>query len=320
MESRNKSTAIGWWIAAVLVNMMSLPFSLSAAAHLSQNFDPAYLVPAAFEIIGLLLLFAAIRATLRLEHFGHAYFELNSLPFSPGGHVAGAIHFQLQTDTPHGVDLKLSCIRRITTGSGNDRSTQSLPLWEDSKNVPAPSLSRSPLDTIIPVDFLIPPDAYQTDHEHSSDQVLWLLDVKADVPGVDYTDQFELPVFHTSQPQSTFPVVATNAPAAARFGRFTTTTPGEIDQNVPEPAQHRVVVVDQPDGLEFHFAPDATLPGRLSSSSSPPDARLSFMPSFTRPAGRPSLRSLSSDSWPSFSSWPPFTRCFHPRASSSATA
>ena len=255
VESRNKSTAIGWWIAAVLVNMMSLPFSLSAAAHISKNFDPAYLVPVAFEIIGLLLLFAAIRATLRLERFGHAYFELNSLPFSPGGHVAGAIHFQLQTDTPHGVDLKLSCIRRITTGSGNDRSTQSLPLWEDSKNVPAPSLSRSPLDTIIPVDFTIPADAYQTDHDHPSDQVLWLLDVKADVPGVDYTDQFELPVFHTSQSQSAFPAVATNAPSAARFGRFTTTTPGEIDQDVPEPAQHRVVVVDQPDGLEFYFRP-----------------------------------------------------------------
>ena len=255
VESRNKSTAIGWWIAAVLVNMMSLPFSLSAVAHISQNFDPAYLVPAVFEIIGLLLLFAAIRATIRLERFGHAYFELNSLPFFPGGHVAGVIHFQLQTDTPHGVDLKLSCIRRVITGSGNNRSTQSVPLWEDSKNVPAPSLSRGPFDTIIPVDFLTPPDAYQTDHEHPSDQVLWLLDVKADVPGVDYTDQFELPVFHTSQSQSAFPAVATNAPVAARFSPLTTTTPGEIDQNVPEPAQHRVVVVDQPDGLEFYFRP-----------------------------------------------------------------
>ncbi|HWF37509.1 MAG TPA: HEAT repeat domain-containing protein [Candidatus Acidoferrales bacterium] len=255
VESRNKSTAIGWWIAAVLVNMMSLPFSLSAAAHISQNFDPAYLVPAAFEIIGLLLLFAAIRATFRLERFGHAYFELNALPFSPGGHVAGSIHFQLQTETPHGVDLKLSCIRRIVTGSGNNRSTQSVPLWEDSKNIPAPSLSRGPLDTIIPVDFAIPADAYQTDHEHPSDQVLWLLDVKADVPGVDYTDHFELPVFRTSQSPSAFPVAATNALASGPFSRFTTTTPGEIDQDVSEPAQHRVVVVDQPDGLEFYFRP-----------------------------------------------------------------
>lgn len=255
VESRNKSTAIGWWIAAVLVNMMSLPFSLSAIAHISRVFDPTYLIPAAFEIVGLLVLFGAIRATLRLERFGHAYFEMNSLPFSPGRHVSGAIHFQLQSDTPHGVDLKLSCIRRIVTGSGNNRSTQTVPLWEDSKNISAPSLSRGPLDTIIPVDFTLPPDAYQTDHDHYSDQVLWLLDVKADVPGVDYTDQFELPVFRTSQSQSSFPEVATNAPAGAPFSRFTSITPGEIDQDVSEPAQHRVVVVDQAAGLEFYFRP-----------------------------------------------------------------
>ena len=261
VESKNKSKVIAWWIAAVLVNMLSLPFSLSAAAHISRDFNPAYLVPVAFEIIGLTLLLAAIRATIRLERFGHAYFELNSLPFSPGGHVAGAIHFQLQTDTPHGVDLKLSCIRRVVTGSGNDRSTQSVPLWEDSRNIPAQSLNRGPLDTVIPVDFVIPPDAYQTDNNNLNDQVVWVLDVKADVPGVDYTDQFDLPVFHTYQSRSAFPAPATNAPVAAPFGRLSTTTPSEIGQEVAEPAQHRVVVNEAPDGLEFYF-PAGRNPGR----------------------------------------------------------
>jgi hypothetical protein len=252
VESKNKSKVIAWWVGAVLVNMLSLPFSLSATAQLSRGFDPKYVVPAAFELIGLLLVFGAIRATVRLERFGNAYFEMSSLPYSPGGRVVGAIHVQLRSDMPHGVDLKLSCVRRITTGSGDNRSTQRVPLWEDSKNISAAALSRGPLDTVIPVDFTVPADAFQTDTENSSDQVAWVLDARADVPGVDYTDQFELPVFRTAQSLAVSPVMATNAPSA-HFGRVTTTTAGEIDQEVGEPAQHRALVNELPDGLEFYF-------------------------------------------------------------------
>ena len=147
----------------------------------------------------MILVFAAIRATIRFDRFGKTYFEMNSLPYSPGGHVSGAIHAQIPGDVSHGIDLKLSCLRSIVTGTGNNRSTQEVPLWEDSKNIGAGSLARGPLDTVIPVDFAIPPDAYQTDRNNLRDQVYWMLKAKADVPGVDYSDQFELPVFRTSQ-------------------------------------------------------------------------------------------------------------------------
>ena len=82
----------------------------------------------------------------------------------------------------------------------------------------------------------------------------WLLDVKADVPGVDYTDQFELPVFHTSQSQSAFPAVATQRALGRSFWPLhQPLLPAKLTSDVPEPAQHRVVVIDQPDGLEFYF-------------------------------------------------------------------
>jgi hypothetical protein len=257
VESKNKSTAIGWWIAAVLVNMLSLPTSLAGISQGLKAQDPKYIAPAGFELIGLIVLFAAIRATIRFERFGKTYFEMNSLPFSPGCRVAGAIHVQLNTDAAHGVDLKLSCIRSVVTGSGDNRSTQKVPLWEDSKNIPATSLNRGPLDTIIPVEFAIPTDAFQTDHDNPSDQVQWLLKANADVPGVDYSDEFELPVFRTSQSAavSAAPAVSANLTTGTQFGAFVqlTTTPGETAAEVAEPAQHRVVVNEQPDGLEFYF-------------------------------------------------------------------
>lgn len=256
VESQNKSKVIGWWIAAALVNMLLLPVSLGAYSELSRTQDPKYIVAAAFELVGLIMLLAAIRATIRFERFGKTYFEMNSLPYSPGGHVTGAIHVKIPRDVPHGIDLKLSCFRRISTGSGKSRSTHEIPLWEDSKNIAATSVSRGPLDTVVPVDFVLPPDAFQTDLENPNDQVHWVLNVKADVPGVDYSDQFELPVYRTSQPAS-HAATSTfgNLDDGIGSGHFTPTTTAcsEGTADVSEPAQHRVILNDSPDGLEFYF-------------------------------------------------------------------
>jgi hypothetical protein len=249
VESRNKASAIGWWVAAMLVNMLSLPMALISLSQGLSTLNPAFIVPVAFELVGLLLLFAAIRATIRFERFGKTYFEMNARPFSPGGRLAGAIHVQLNTDAPHGVDLQLSCIRRIATGSGEDRSTHNLPLWEDSRNIPGASLQRGPLDTRIPVEFTLPPDAYQTNHDNHDDQVLWLLRAKADVPGVDYSDEFEVPVFRTdSSPAATL----SGDRQLGSFGRDSIVA-NETASEVPEPARHRVIVEESPDGLQFRF-------------------------------------------------------------------
>jgi hypothetical protein len=250
-ESRNKASAIGWWVAAVVVNMITLPASLAGITQGLNKQDPKYIFPAALGLIGLIVLFGAIRATIRFERFGKTYFEMTSPPFSPGGRMAGAIHVQLKTEAAHGVDLKLACIRRVVTSSGNNRSTQQVPLWEDEKNVPAASFIRGPFDTIVPVEFAIPGDAFQTDHDNPSDQVVWLLKAKADVPGVDYSDEFELPVFRTSSS----PSPAASTFDGKQFGSFTqtATSPGENSAEVPEPAHHRVIVEDSPHGLQFRF-------------------------------------------------------------------
>jgi len=253
VESRNKASAIGWWVAAVLVNMLSLPVSLAGISQGLRTQDPKLIIPAAIELLGLMVLFGAIRATIRFERFGKTYFEMTSLPFSPGSRLAGMIHIQLNTDAGHGVDIKLACIRRIVIGSGKNRSTQQVPLWEDSKSVLPESLIRSPLDTMIPVEFALPADAFQTDHDNPSDQVVWLLKAKADVPGVNYSDEFEVPVFRTGSS----PSAAASAAFAGgvQIGRFasSTTTPAESFAEVSEPPHHRVIVHDSPDGQEFRF-------------------------------------------------------------------
>ena len=276
---KNRASARGWWVAAVLLNMLFLPMTLGTLGRALQLHDPAYLLPAGLELLALLTTIGAVRATLRAQRFGQAYFELASLPFSPGGRVAGAIHLHLDSNTAHGpahgMDLKLTCFRRVVTGSGDNRSSQQVPLWETSKNVPAAAFSPGPLDTAVPVEFQLPPDAFQTDHESLSDQVYWRLEASANMPGVDYHDEFELPVFRTSASAATSNSFASNAfpgdslvsgrlAAGARpivsFARSNTTI-GELSNEVAEPARHRVVVEDSPAVLQFHFRA-ARNPGR----------------------------------------------------------
>ena len=259
VEGKNKSSVIGWWVAAVLANMFSLPVSLGGISKLLSTQDPKYIFPSAFGLLGLLVLFGAIRATIRLERFGKTYFEMASLPFSPGSRLAGAIHIHLDTDVRRGVDLKLWCARIVVTGSGKDRSTHKMPLWEESKNIPATSLVHGPLDTIIPVEFTIPSDALQTDDDNPNDKIQWSLQVKADVPGVNYSDEFELPVFRQAQsPEAPAPAPAwqTNSSFEISSGSQTATPPEssvEAGAEVPEPELHRVAVTDSPQGLEFYF-------------------------------------------------------------------
>ncbi len=106
-----------------------------------------------------------------------------------------------------------------------------------------------PLGRTIPVDFEIPPDAYVTDHDNASDQVLWLLHAKADVPGIDYADDFELPVFRTSSAAE-----LSSAASSSETPGFSSESSSVTDSApVAAPAHTKVVISSQAGGTEFYF-------------------------------------------------------------------
>ena len=256
--SLTRNSAIGWWIGTILVSMIVVPIVSTALPPLLRNSDPKGLILIGLCLFPAILLVGALRATVRRERYGQTYFEFNSLPFSPGKHVSGQIQLRLPTAIPHGVDLRLSCVRRIITGSGKEQTTNEIVLWQGENNVPQAALASGPLGTSIPVDFGIPQDAYETDHEQARDQLLWLLTAKADVPGVDYSDKFEVPVFRTGGSASS-PAPDANfstSSFATSFGAAAGTAPAfESDSSeVSAPLHPKVVVSTTNDGsTEFYF-------------------------------------------------------------------
>jgi len=253
-ESKNRNSAFGLWAAAIFVNGIVFTIAASVVPQLLRTSDPKAFFPLAFCVVGVIQAGAAMRASIRRKRFGQTYFEFASLPFSPGRTLKGTIHLRFNTDARHGIDLSLSCVRQVITGGGKNRSSLQSVLWQADKNVPQASLAHGLMgDAVIPVEFSIPSDAYESNHDDPNDQVLWLLHAQADVPGVNYSDDFEVPVFRltpssasAAEPTPIFLSDAQGATAPPAFQSDPT--------DVAAPQNPKVVVSAGMDGsTEFYF-------------------------------------------------------------------
>src|SRR6266566_2004007 len=256
-EGANKRRYISAWIAAVFVNLITAPFMFGRIPELLRQGDPRAFILLAFCSFGAILTINAIRATIRHGRFGSSYFEFDSLPICPGRRMTGRIQLRFQTLAAHGIDLRLSCVRRIVSGSGNSRAVSNATLCQADKNVPSGAIEPGALGRAIPVDFEVPADGLITDHSNADDQILWLLHAQADVPGADYSDDFELPVFRTAdspEPASDSASQA-NASSLGSFG-FAAEKSTDADSGaVAQPARTKVVVSMHDGGTEFYFPP-----------------------------------------------------------------
>jgi hypothetical protein len=248
-ESLRKKSEATTWVVCIFCNLVILPVAASLVPQMARHNDPRVFLLLGLGLVGVILFANAVRATLRRRSFGNTYFEFDALPFSPGGRISGRIHLKLDANAAHGIDLCLSCVRKTVTGSGNNRSTVQTVLWQADQNISSAALGMDPFSRTIPVGFAIPPDAYVTDRDSSSDQVLWLLHAQADIPGIDYSDDFELPVFKTS-----FSVEQAPDNSSSETSGFATGTSGDSNaESVAAPANPKVIVSPQDGGTEFYF-------------------------------------------------------------------
>jgi hypothetical protein len=255
-ESKNRNSAIGLWLAAIFWNTIAFTVAVFTVPVLWRNSDPKAFFSLVFCVIGVVLAVAATRASIRRKRFGQTYFEFASLPFSPGGSLKGAIHLRFHTDARHGIDLSLSCVHQVTTGASKDRSVQESVLWQADKNVPQQSLMPGPMgDASIPVEFGVPGDAYESYHDQPDNQVLWVLHAQADVPGVNYSDDFEVPVFRLTSSRSSASL-STASFWSDRRSEIAAPAFQSDASDVAAPANPKVVISTGIDGdTEFYFPP-----------------------------------------------------------------
>jgi hypothetical protein len=154
---------------------------------------------AIFPLIGIGALIWAIRQTVRLIRFGKTFVQLQTLPASLGRSLKGSIEARLPYPLPDGINLALSCVNRVTTGGGKNQSTFDYIRWQGKKELGPETIMAGPSGSTIPVDFDVPRDMPPSNTSNPSNEILWLLRAEADVPGVDFDETYEVPVFETQE-------------------------------------------------------------------------------------------------------------------------
>jgi hypothetical protein len=149
--------------------------------------------------VGLGLLVAAVRATLRWRKFGAAFFEPKTMPGVIGGRLDGVVHLSSVLEPEANMELRLCCINRVTTGSGDSRRTSEHVLWESEHSLHRGQLPRGTRGSMIPIEFMIPFDCESTNDDHPNSTIFWRLQISAALPGMDLVKNFIVPVFETPE-------------------------------------------------------------------------------------------------------------------------
>jgi len=190
----SKATMVGLWAVAGFWNAISAPVPFAIAEEW-QGGNSLMLLALLFPLVGAGLLIAAVRATLIWLKYGRTELVMRSVPGVIGGELIGAVRIPQPVDFDERVTVKLSCIKKVTSGSGDDRSTSEHVLWQSEHQVDRTDVQVTQ-QTLVPVVFLIPYTCRPTDE---ASDVSWRLEAAGATPGLDFQARIGIPVFQTAE-------------------------------------------------------------------------------------------------------------------------
>lgn len=207
-------------LMASLWNLVSWPLLLTMRDEILDEENRLALLALVFPLVGVGLIVWAVRAWVRWRKFGDSVFEMSTFPGVVGGRLAGRVLTSVDLQPTGGFRLTLSCVNRVRSGSGDNRSTQEHLLWQEVRRIAREPFDYDPGRAQIPVLFAIPYDCPPTEKRGSDDEILWRLEVNAELPGVDYAAGFEIPIFRTAESRADF-----HLDDASRGGQQAVTAP-----------------------------------------------------------------------------------------------
>jgi hypothetical protein len=256
IEDAGRVTMWVAWVFAGIWNLIGLPVGFMGVREALEKGNTMALLALLFPLVGFALLVWAARATARHRRYGVSVFEMEAVPAPLGHGLTGVVRTSSPLAVPEGFRVVLSCIRRVTRGSGKNSSTSESILWQEERTV-AGRTGRAPegMTTTVPVAFALPADGQPCDDSNPRDRVLWRLEVSASVPGVDYGSAFEVPVFRTAKTAE--PITPEER------GRL---RDPEVPSEYRQPPESRIRVSTNRRGTEIAF-PAARNPGAAAGVS-----------------------------------------------------
>jgi hypothetical protein len=196
IASGSKKSVFFLWLFTVVWNLISAPVVFISLPDELHKGNYLVLMALLFPIIGIGMILFALNTTLAWRRFGQSIFEMAAIPGALGGTLEGLIQVNTRLRPEHGIQLRLSCVRTIVSGSGKDRSTSEKILWQDEKILRADFLPETePAHTGIPIYFKLPADQPESDAASKGGFVHWRLEASARLRGPNFHATFDVPVF-----------------------------------------------------------------------------------------------------------------------------
>jgi hypothetical protein len=147
-----------------------------------------------FPIIGLFFLAQAMAATRRALRYGRSWLTFDAVPATPGGVLSGRIDCAVREQLEPTFLVTLACIESYATGPAKHRVERADRLWHAEYECRGEPSATVDLGSLVPVRFQLPADAKPCG-EGARGTIAWMLTARASLVGVDYVEEFAIPVY-----------------------------------------------------------------------------------------------------------------------------
>ncbi len=182
------------WFFAIIWNAISAPAAF-AIPEVWRKEGALALAILLFPIVGMGLLFWAIKKTREWRRFGVTPLTLDPFPGAIGGDVGGEIELNVPYVPNLNCEVTLSCLYSYVSGSGKNRSRHERVEWQDSGYA---QVNRTARGMKLRFRFAVP-EGLRPSEEESGDYYFWRLSIKAELPGADLDRSFTIPVYATGE-------------------------------------------------------------------------------------------------------------------------
>jgi hypothetical protein len=194
IDGNTSASAKGTWLFALLWNTVSAPILYYIPPELDRN--PIAAIGFVFPVAGVGLLAWAVTITLRGRRFGKTWLETAAGTPAPGHTWSARVHARLPEpqDGGYRVMVRLTCLRRTDTRNDSERAVQERIVWREEVEVPSTSIAFGAGGASLTARFDLPADALETTAVGNGEGTLWVLTAEAALPGVNFKEDFDVPV------------------------------------------------------------------------------------------------------------------------------
>jgi hypothetical protein len=182
------------WVLVVFWCLVLAVLSLLVLPPMLRQSHAAALVVLIFPLLGLAVVIFTVHTTLAWRRFGQSVFAMDHFPAAAGTSLSGNVLVPAGMKPEHGWHVRLSCVRRQTTGAVNNRQTIEKVLWRQEQWLRADLPQAEAGMTSIPVFFNLPAELPESTAS-AADGIHWKLETSGTVKGPNYQAAFDVPVF-----------------------------------------------------------------------------------------------------------------------------